>query len=245
MYHTKTVKGGCFIRPVLFCGDIPKPMEDTLSSLGYRILRLPPDDSLPAPVNCHPDMLMAELPSGKLVISRSYFDKNEAILSDYRSFFEFSDDTLGKTYPEDVKLNALKTGNTLFCGKTASKTLTEQYGKVVTVKQGYTHCAACKIGKGVVTADPSLCKALIAEGIDTLLISSGHIILKPYNTGFIGGASLMLKDTLTVFFGKVEAHPDYKKIRDFAHKHGADILSLSDEPLSDFGGGYIVSDENT
>lgn len=243
MYHTKTVKGGCYIRPVLFCGDISRAMEDTLSSLGFVTLRLPPHKALPAPIDRHPDMLMAQLPSGKLLITRSYYDQNEAILSAYAHVFEFTSESLGNTYPEDTKLNALKVDHTLFCGKAASEALTAQYERVITVKQGYTHCAAAKIGRGIVTADPSLYQALANEGIDTLLISSGHIALKPYDTGFIGGASLALSDKLTVFFGKLEAHPDYERILAFTKKQGAEILSLSNEPLSDFGGGYLVHDE--
>ena len=245
MYHTKTVKGGCHIRPVLFCGDVSKVMEEKLSSYGLEILRLPKNATLPEPISRHPDTLMAELPSGKLLVFRAYYEENRAILEHYARFFEFCNDTLGEHYPDDTKLNALKMENTLFCGKAVSKTLAERYEKIVTVKQGYARCAAAKIGRGIVTADPSLHKALVKEGIDTLLISSGHILLKPYDTGFIGGASLTLSESLTVFFGKIEDHPDYPAILAFAQKQNSEILSLSDEPLSDLGGGYLLYDETT
>lgn len=245
MYHTKTVKGGCYIRPVLFCGDISSQIEHTLIALGYRVFRLPPSDALPEPVRHHPDMLMAELPSGKLLLSRDYYEKNEAVLSPFARHLEPCDETLGNAYPSDVKFNALPIGNTLFCGRTVAKALAAHYDGVVTVRQGYTHCACARLGKGIVTADLSLYQALLAQKVDALLISSGGVALSPYDTGFIGGASITLSDTLTGFFGKLEAHPDYGKILAFARQMNCELLSLSNEPLTDFGGGYLLYDEAT
>ena len=190
-------------------------------------------------------MLMARLPSGKLLLSRPYYLENEAVLSQYRAYFELTDDRLGANYPDDVRLNAFSANGILFSGKTVSASLAAQYKKVITVKQGYAHCAACRIGQGIVTADPSLYRALSSEGIDTLLIRSGHIALSPYDTGFIGGASLTLSETLTAFFGNIEAHPDYDNIHALADRQGAKLLSLSSEPLLDYGGGYLIHDEIT
>ena len=242
MYHTATVKGGFFIRPVLFCGEITKAQEKTLDTLGYSVFRLPPHVTLPHPVRCHPDMLMARLPSGKLLLTRNYFEANEKRLSPFIAHFDFCEDTLESCYPDDTKLNALAIKDTLFGGKTTATALREAYKHFVFVKQGYTHCAACKVGQGIITSDASLYRALVANDVDTLFIQAGHIALSPYDTGFIGGASLPLSESLTVFFGKLEDHPDYERMAAFAKKQGATLLSLSDEPLADFGGGYLLSE---
>lgn len=239
MYHTATVKGGCLIRPVLFCGQIPQEIEAALAAHGYGAVRLPPHKTLPHPVSSHPDMLLSPLPSGKLLITKDYFDQNEALLSPYRDSFLVTDEPLGAIYPDDVKLNALAIGDTLYGGKTLARTLKNAYKTVITVKQGYTACSACRIGKGIVTADPSLYKALSENGVKVLLISPGGITLEPYGTGFIGGASVALSDTLTAFFGKIESHPDYPRIAAFAKAQNVTLLSLSDIPLADYGGGYL------
>lgn len=243
MYHTATVKGGLTIRPVLFCGDISKKQEAALSRMGYDVRRLPPEAALPHAVCRHPDMLMAKLPSGKLLIQESYFRANEVLLSPFVSTFVLTSDTLGGTYPDDVKFNALPVGDTLYGGRTVSQTLCSAYSEFVEIRQGYAHCAACRVGNGIVTADRSLYAALIENGVDALLIESGHIALPPYGYGFIGGASLTLFDTCTAFFGKIEDHPDYGAMKRFADDRGVTLLSLSDEPLTDYGGGYVIENE--
>lgn len=240
MYHTKTVKGGCHIRPVLFCGNISAKMKEALLFLGYTPFCMPEHQRLPKAITSHPDMLACPLPNGKLLLTKDYYEQNQDALSAFSSLFELTDDPLGQSYPDDVKLNALAINDTLFAGKTVSPSLASHYPNVVTVKQGYTHCSACRVGNGIITQDKPLYHALLCEGIDCLLICEGYISLPPYNTGFIGGASITLSPNLTAFFGKIEDHPDYFAIKSFAKAQNTRILSLSDEPLSDFGGGYLV-----
>lgn len=240
MYHTATVKGGFSIRPVLLCGDIPKSAEDRLFSLGYDVRRLLPHPALSSPVACHPDMLMTRLPSGKLLIPERYFHLYEAFFSPFRENFVLCDEELSESYPHDTRYNALSIGGKLFGGKALASKLLDCYPEVIRVAQGYTHCSAAVVGKGVITADIPLYRALISHGIPALLISSGHIALKPYDTGFIGGASLTLSDKLTAFFGRIEDHPDHHIMRAFAEQQNATLLSLTHDPLADFGGGYLL-----
>ena len=57
---------------------------------------------------------------------------------------------------------------------------------------------------------------------------------------FIGGASVRLSDSETAFFGDVTRHPDYAEMADFARGLGDVLVSLSDEELTDIGGGVEV-----
>ena len=93
---------------------------------------------------------------------------------------------------------------------------------------------------GVITQDKTIYEALQKDGIPSLLITAGHIALPGYDTGFIGGASLALAGNTTAFFGKIEDHPDYERIRAFAEGLGATLLSLSNEVLTDCGGGFCL-----
>ncbi|MBQ7364738.1 MAG: hypothetical protein IJW46_03995 [Clostridia bacterium] len=245
MYHTATVKGGFSIRPVLFCGEISACQEKRLCALGYTVRRLPPFSRLDKPVRCHPDMLIAPLPSGKLLLSRAYYEEHPAFFAPFLDKLVLSEDSPQKRYPEDVLFNALPVGETLFGGNTVSQELRCHYPHFVPIRQGYTHCAAASVGRGIITADRSLYTALTEHGVDALLITPGAITLSPYDTGFIGGASLALSERLTVFFGRLNDHPDYQPMLAFAKRQNATLLSLSDEPLTDCGGGYLLYHDQT
>lgn len=241
MYHTATVKGGFSIRPVLFCGEIPKAYEDALTSLGYEVRRLPPFSALDFPVASHPDILFCQLPSGKLLTSRHYLQEHSAFFAPLSSHLVPCDSRPQSPYPTDTVFNAFAIGSTLFGGKALANELTRYYPDIVTVPQGYTHCSAAIVGSGVITQDKPLYHALLQKGVHALLISSGAIRLPPYDTGFIGGASITLSDTLTVFFGKIEDHPDYPAMAAFAQSENATLLSLTNTPLADYGGGYLLN----
>ncbi len=238
MYNTLAVKGGSHIRPVLFCADISASMQDTLLSLGITPLPLPPFSRLGESVARHPDMLLFELKDAFLIHSlylkehADFFEKSGA------RFIETSE-PIGRDYPDDVLLNALGIGALLFGGRTVSEKIKAHYPRFVRIRQGYTRCSAALVGNGVITSDRSLHKALIAEGVDVLLIREGHIALKGFSHGFIGGASVTLSPQLTAFYGRLEDHPDFAAMTAFAKAHDATLLSLSSEKLTDLGGGFL------
>ena len=237
VYNTMAVKGGSNIRPFLFCGEISEEMKKTLFNLGYDPILLPAAPFLPPPVARHPDMLLAPYGEGFLV-SRAYREAHRSFFDAIAIPLTVTDETVGPVYPDDVLLNAFTLADKVFGGKAISRYLTEGK-KHIKVAQGYARCSVAFFGSGCVTSDPSLYAALTKEGIETLRIRSGHITLKGYNEGFIGGASLTLSPTLTAFFGRVEAHPDYGAMERFAAKQGVTLLSLSNEPLADCGGGFL------
>ncbi|MBQ4120933.1 MAG: hypothetical protein IJD35_02850 [Clostridia bacterium] len=240
MYNNQAVKGGYHIRPVLFCGDISQKQEETLLSLGYDPVRLPPFSLFYRRVATHPDMLLFPLENG-IVMHQAYYEEHQSFFESLPFSFLLSDEAIGQDYPNDVLFNALPVGSTLYGGKTVSKQILSAFSRYVKVKQGYTRCSSCRVGNGIITQDKTIFNALKQDGIEALLISSGHIILKGYDTGFIGGASVTLSDTVTAFFGRIEDHPDYKRMSDFARHQNARLLSLSNEPLTDCGGGFLCT----
>ena len=244
MYNNQAVKGGYHIRPVLFCGDISPKQEESLLSLGYDPVRLPPFSLFDERVATHPDMLLFPLEHG-ILAHRAYYEEHTAFFESLPFSFVLSDEAIGKDYPNDVLLNALPMGCTLYGGRTVSKQLLSAFSRYVKVKQGYTRCSSCLVGGGIITQDKTVFNALKQDGIEALLISSGHIALPGYDTGFIGGASVALSKETTAFFGTIEDHPDYERMSDFAKKHGVKLLSLSNEPLTDCGGGFICTPINS
>ena len=240
MYNNQAVKGGYHIRPVLFCGDISQKQEETLLSLGYDPVKLPPFSLLDRRVATHPDMLLFPLKDSILMHQASYEEHTDFFKSLPFSYF-FSDEAIAREYPNDVLFNALPMGHTVYGGKTVSKKILSAFSRFVFVKQGYTRCSSCHVGNGIITQDKTVFHALEQDGVKALLISSGHIILKGYDTGFIGGASVALSNAVTAFFGKIEDHPDYESISEFAKMQNVTLLSLSNEPLTDYGGGFLCT----
>lgn len=240
MYNNQAVKGGYHIRPVLFCGDISKKQEESLLALGYDPLRLPPFSLFDNRVANHPDMLLFPMEDG-ILLHKAYYEEHKAFFQGLPFSFRLSNEEIGKEYPKDVLFNALPIHNTVYGGKSVSNKIRSSFPRYVPVKQGYARCSSCRVGNGIITQDKTIFLALQKDGIEALLISSGHIALPGYDTGFIGGASVTLSQTLTAFFGQLEDHPDYEIISEFARHQGVTLLSLSNEPLTDYGGGFLCT----
>ena len=150
-------------------------------------------------------------------------------------------DDVGRDYPRDVGLNALRMGNKLFLRRaSASEALlaaAERTGiEIVDVKQGYPACTVLKLSdSAAITADRGMAATLEKHGIRVTLIDSGDVSLPPYEYGFIGGAGEADGGKL-FFFGDVKTHRDADKIIAAAEAEGLRIVPLSTGVLRDLGG---------
>lgn len=228
------------MRYIFIHHELPRKMKDALSAYG-RCIPLPPFERLSFPVSAHPDMLMANI-GGTLLIHEEY-TAGQTLLRELHIPFVLSHTPVEKEYPNDVRLNCFTAGHCFFANKKAVSAdavrLAEEKGfRFVSVRQGYTKCASAVAGGAVATADKSICQAALRENIPSLLLSPHHIGIETYDTGFIGGASLALADKL-FFFGKIEDFPQYRELRDFFAKYGIPLVSLSSDPLFDYGGAVV------
>ena len=159
--------------------------------------------------------------------------------------FRLSHKKLGMTYPEDIALNCFCVGNFLFAGKRGSSpdvlAWAKENGKtLLSVKQGYTKCAAVVAGGAIASSDRGIIAAAESVGIPALLLPPHPIDIEVYDTGFLGGAcGLIDKDTLG-FFGCADRYPSYDILSDFFQARGVRIRSLSKFPLFDLGGMITV-----
>ena len=150
----------------------------------------------------------------------------------------------GKEYPRDVYLNCTFVGKYLIANpKTLSGTVlgyAEKNGfELVSVNQGYSGCAVCKVSENaVITADAGISKALTGK-LSVLRISCGGIALPGYDTGFIGGASATVGNRV-FFFGDVARRSDGNEIVSFVEANGKECVWFPDMPLTDFGGARVV-----
>ena len=220
---------------------IDKKCELGLRERGFEPIKLPLFSALQAPVSAHPDMLLF-LGKGRLFCHGDYCSiaENELALIAKITGAELvrTRDAMGKEYPSDVIFNAAAVGDCLICRRDAvSPSIVGLYNddEIINVKQGYAKCSVCVVnGNAIITADPSIVRAAEKKGIDVLSVSPNGVRLDGYDCGFIGGAS-GADDENVYFCGNIDLHPDGEIIKDFCRKHGKSAVSLSDEPLYDYG----------
>ncbi len=208
---------------------------------------LPADPDLGQAVKSHPDTLIFKL-EDELITTADYCDRASYIFSDLREICDvkisFTSDRRGDKYPFDAAMNGLVVYKSLFINtKSASSFIINRARElgytVCHTNQGYPACTTLAFGNYAITADRGMAKTLKERGIKVTLISEGHISLPPHNYGFIGGASFV-QDNKVYFFGDVTSHPDYETIQLALQNAGYEAISLSDEPLCDFGGAIIL-----
>ena len=110
-------------------------------------------------------------------------------------------------------------------------------GKRICVKQGFTNCSVCTVGThAIITSDSMIAGKSAKAGLDVLQITPGMIRLDGYDHGFIGGASLRIRDDLIAFTGHLDDHSDKDQILRFIHERGIQTVFLSEMPIFDIGG---------
>lgn len=186
--------------------------------------------NLQEPVSSHPDMTITPVDDVFVCCPESY-EHYKKYLGDK---LIKGTKKLSPHYPDDIAYNVLIYKN-IALGKIEDldpilkDVLTEKNIKLIDVNQGYAKCSSAVCGEGVITADEGIYNALIKNGINALKISEGHVKLKGYNYGFIGGATGIIDGKMT-FFGDVRRHPDYLKIKKFC-----DFCYIEEFELTDVG----------
>ena len=209
--------------------------------MGYTVIKMPSFERLPKAVSTHIDMLMF-YDGEKIITHREYYEKNKSIFNSLNIETLTTDEYISNEYPNDILFNAVLTKDGFLFSKTnkTSKLIKDRAKVLVNVRQGYTSCSTCRVSdKAFITTDRGLYDAYIKNDIDSLFVESEGIFLPGYNCGFIGGASVTIEE-FVCFFGDIRERKDYRKIRSFVEKYGKKVLSLSNEKLTDIGGGIVV-----
>ncbi len=218
---------------------MPEEMRQTLRNFFTEVLLLPPDNDLAEPVRCHPDMIFAVL-GDRLYVSSRYYRENAAILRQIAAYGAFeihpTDDSRNAVYPHDVTFNIAVWRDCVICrpDSTSPSLLgfaVRQGYRIVPVKQGYTGCSCIVTDDAVLTFDRGIAKSLERAEIPCILLTEGGISLPGYGCGFPGGAC-GYHDGIICFCGNADALPCTNEIR----RRGYRIVSLSDTPVTDYGG---------
>lgn len=206
-----------------------------------KAIALPKYQKLDTPVSSHADMLACVL-KDHIFLYNDYYSKNKELFNLIKGYkIVLVEKECQKEYPNDIGLNVLIIGNKIFCNidhtaKEILKFAKDNGYEIFNVKQGYSACSTLVIDeKTAITGDKGMYKVLTKNRINTLLISPIQIKLSGYNHGFIGG-SVGVCNNKAYFFGDVNTLFDGEKIINFIENSKCEVVSLSKNQLSDFGG---------
>ena len=220
---------------------IPKAAANSLLRRGFEILLLPPHPSLPEPVACHADMITS-LVDGALLFDKIYSETYPGTVREIKEKSRCravtTEGSVGGRYPSDCFFNVAAGKSAALGHVQSSRTLRryiEESGRVfIPVKQGYAACSSIVAEDALITADKGIADAA-KDFFDVLQIAPGGVILEPYDSGFIGGASGF--DGENVYFvGDLSTHPDGERIRRFLEDRSLNCVSLMSGELLDIGG---------
>jgi len=215
-----------------------------LNGLGGEGFGIPECPRLARPVAAHPDMLFSIMPDGTVWTDGKYFFENKAFFESLPFYDRIKPSVteLAPDYPMDIAFDCVYINDIVIGkGQYLACEIKNSAARVIDVKQGYALCSTLKTEKFAITADKYIYNAIMDNNCEVLFISSDNILLNGYNCGFIGGASCVVESEKTVvFFGNVEDHPDFFKMKEFIEKFGYVLRYPKNVPLEDFGGVKII-----
>ncbi len=219
-------------------------VRKALGAIGVETIEIKPDLRLPKPVNRHADMTVCPMRGNDIFVLRGNRKLHDALCGrGFNALYTQNEPT--DIYPGDVILNCLLLGNTLYCSKNADGAVTEyaiSHGiDICHVNQGYVRCSCCVVDENsVITADKGLAGIFAQNGVDVLLIKPGHIELKGYDTGFIGGCSFKISESEMLFTGGLSSHPSSNEIKSYLNKKGISAVECDNEFLVDIGSAALL-----
>lgn len=221
---------------------------DKLSSLGYKLIYTQCVDGFISYEQKHADMQCIVVNDSVFVLKECDYLYQKLVDLCCKVVFAYK--VISSEYPHNIALNAkiigkYLIGNLKYLDINLLDFCVDNGYELIDVKQGYTACSIAKVtDNAIITADESICRALANTEIEVLKITNQNIILcgaKRGESGFIGGASVLLDEHNMLFFGDIEKHPDYQKIRDFCNSKGVKIHKIDEIDLTDIGGVILLN----
>ena len=216
---------------------------EKIEGYGYTCIGTEKSTNVSVPIALHADVLY-NIVDGNFVVS----DCQQSNISFLENMgFKVLSEHLEEGYRTECKLNfVLENGTLVYNPSTVTDLLVDYKADTnIVVKQGYTKCSTVVLSKDdFITEDSGIYNALISAGKNCLLIEKSYVKLEGYDYGFIGGASVFLKNENTLmFFGDITVHQHYEQIKSFCEKCNVKVDYISKIPLEDIGGAVIFNAE--
>lgn len=209
--------------------------------MGIRTLPVLPQAALHFSIQSHADLLCHPLGENRIAVARGETSFRRALES-YHFEVQESASEIRSPYPQDTALNAARIGNFLIANPKILDRVIQNYCiendiRILPVRQGYAKCSVAVVDRNsLMTADRGIAEVAEKAGFEVLKLREGHIRLRGYSYGFIGGACGLIGRKLLAFAGNPEFHPDFAEMKKFLNQRQIKIKPLMDGPLCDIGG---------
>ncbi len=229
------------VKAVIVDGRAAPLIQKSLNSMGIKVIETIMHPCLYDAIAFHPDAVICPAGRGKMVVEPTMYEYYKKALYPYRIELVKGSTELSRNYPLNIAYNIATVGNKAFLNsrhadRVASQELKKSGIGLINVKQGYAKCSTAVIGNnGIITSDLGIHKTALRNGMDALLINPGHIELKAFDYGFIGGCCGMIGNSTLAFVGRQYEHPDWTAMSEFISRQNIKAVSLYDGPLLDVG----------
>ncbi|NLY18364.1 MAG: hypothetical protein GX045_05330 [Clostridiaceae bacterium] len=208
-----------------------------------EILEIPPHNNLQPPVSGHPDMQLVHIRENILACQPDM--PAEIILELKKAGFQVytGEERLKPYYPLNIAYNVAVIGNvafhnTKYTDPVLADILKKSSIRLVHVNQGYTKCSILPVTpESIITADPTIEKAALSEGLDVLKLPPQRKIRLPgYNYGFIGGTAGFVNNNTLAFAGDINMLDNKEEVKMFLKKYNIGWVCLKKDFIGDYGG---------
>jgi hypothetical protein len=212
-----------------------------LINLGLNPIKVPKCSDVYDAINGHVDIQLNTIDklNKHIIVQKNIPHDFLGILKLNGIKYTFSKKALGKTYPNNIILNALILEDFFVhnLNYTDENLIKNQNSRIkVNVKQGYTKCSVLPIGNNaLITSDKGIYTTLTKENLDVLLIPPGDILLPSLDYGFIGGTGGMISKNKLALFGELEHYCFGNDIYKFLYKYDIEAIPLKRGKLMDRG----------
>ena len=219
-----------------------KEILEYLNGLGYECIPVIASDRVSEPICAHSDVLYRKINKDTIIVSGC--QRGNFPLIKQSGYNIVVCDKLSAGYKTESFLNFISNDKYIIHNPNTAIQLSKEYTadrQVINVKQGYTSCSTVQLTEDAyITDDDNIYNSLVKHNIDCLKIKKGYIELKGYDYGFVGGASVKLKDNRILFFGDISDKNDKKSIIDFLDKYGITAIFMTGKALKDIGSALIL-----
>ena len=229
-------------------GSVSEAIINSLTNMSIFIISAPSCQRIDYKICTHPDMQLCHLGDHKFIANEEVCEYYKERINDFckekdcyffnkrveikKYLYEKQGNVL---YPYDCKMNSVVLSKKIIT-HTNNNLFDSENKEIIRVSQGYVKCSTCVVSSdAIITADRSIEKSAINNGIDVCLVTNETIQLNGYKNGFIGGTCGKISKNKLAFFGDVKTHPDGNRIIEFCEKYNVECVSLVDGYLYDYG----------
>lgn len=221
-----------------------------LKKLGLEVVLVPKSKNVYEEVSSHSDIFLCKVGKYLIVADEIYdyiYNIVKKIDNNLLEFIIKGKSKLYPMYPRDISFNACNIGDKIIHNfKYTDQKILDVIDKLnyekININQGYANCSIAVIDENsVITADKSIEKVLLENGIDVLKLDEVNDIKllnnNGYSTmsGFIGGTLSRVRDNIIVT-GDITNFKEYKKIMEYIKSRNLDIIDFKGYELIDYGG---------